>query len=122
MLARLQKQLDKQKAKAAPEYDKATILRDAATCIYNQLLAHIVVFRGAQTRGSDKESRMHPLQPRTTDTTCTRGSQRHHRSTSHAMRNDESEPHKLTKTPRIEDLVGRSGSGSMETIRSPIVG
>jgi len=116
MLARLQKQLDEQDAKAAPEYEKATILRDATTCIYNQLLAQIVVFRGAQTRGSDEESRMHPLQHRTTVTACTRGSQRRHRSTSHARRNDESEPHKPTKTPRIEDLVGRSGSGSMEPI------
>jgi len=44
MLARLQKRLDEQETETSHEYEKATILRDASTCIYNQFLAQIEVF------------------------------------------------------------------------------
>ena len=54
-----------------------------------------------------EESRTHPSQLRTTDTACTWGNRRHHRSTSPRCeeRSDESEPLKPVKTTRIKDLM-----------------
>ena len=86
MLARLQKRLDEQEAEAARERQKwldkqeveaahervkATLNRDAAKRVHNQLLARIEVLRRAQTRGSDEDSCTHPSQPSAIDTVCT---------------------------------------------------
>ena len=91
---------------AAREREKAALERDTATRVHNQLLALIEVLRRVQTRGSD-ESRTHPSQPRATDTACIGGQPKASRSAFSRCeeRSDESEPHKPTETPRIEDPV-----------------
>ena len=51
LLACLQKRLETQEAEATREREKATLERDAAAWIQNQLLAKIETLRTAQTRG-----------------------------------------------------------------------
>ena len=80
MLSDLQKQMDEQWAEAARDREKATLDREATTCLYNQPVAEIEIFRKLQSTRNQKIEGSHtPLSspPSTTLATHTKRNQRH---------------------------------------------